>query len=217
MPVRILLDLFVYYFIFMQVIFFFQKILIGISMLLLVTLPIVSRFGSIGFGPMGILYAVSFTAVFLVMIVRPLADIFETQLWLKRLVLLRKGFGILSASIIVGFMLAAIVAPESIYLTSFFSAHFWSFRSYAFFAHLGDVSGLILLVTSNVWSQRLLKRNWKRVQRLSYVYFYAGGIYEAFPLQNAFAFYAMLIVTGFTVSAWAIKIARRTPVVPAGV
>jgi DMSO/TMAO reductase YedYZ heme-binding membrane subunit len=196
----------------MKAIFLLQKFLIAISLLILVVLPIASRFGSIGFGVMGALYQISFGAVFLVMIIRPLADIFNEQLWLRRLIILRKGFGILSASIIIGFMLSSVIAPGSPYLVSLLTAHYWSLKNYVLFAHLGDISGLILLLTSNTFSQKLLKQNWKRIQRLSYVYFYAGGIYEAAALGSDFAFYAMLIVTGFTISAWAIKIARRAPV-----
>jgi DMSO/TMAO reductase YedYZ heme-binding membrane subunit len=196
----------------MKALLVFQKILIGISLALLISIPIFSHFIDIGFKIRGGLYKISFEAVFLVMIIRPLADIFIDWLWLRRLVLLRKGFGILSASIIIGFMLSSIIAPESVYLVSFFTAHFWSIGSYAFFAHLGDITGLILLITSNVFSQKLLKQNWKRIQRLSYVYFYAGGIYEAFALDSTFALYAMLVVTNLTVLAWAVKAWRRSVV-----
>lgn len=193
-----------------------QNIIIGISIVLLTALPISSLFLDIGFVAKGWLFMISFATVFLLMTVRPLADIFNEQLWIRRLVLLRKGFGILSASIIVGFMLSAIVAPNSTYFASFFTAKFWSLSTYAFFAHLGDVTGLILLVTSNIFSQKLLKQNWKRVQRLSYVYFYAGGIYEAFALNSMFALWAILVVTNLTALAWGVKIWRRISVANEG-
>lgn len=197
----------------MPFIFGLQKILIGVSLVLLAGIAIAGRFGGVGFAVMGILYQISFGAVFLVMIVRPLADIFDTQLWLRRLIILRKGFGILSASIIVGFMLSSILSPDSTYLASIATAHYWSLNKYVLFAHLGDISGLILLLTSNQFSQKLLKQNWKKVQRLSYVYFYAGGIYHQYvDPDSLMALYAMFIMTGLTISAWAIKIARRMPV-----
>ncbi len=187
-----------------------QEALINISIALLVALPF-SGFFFVDGPPylyQGLLFNFSFFAVFLTMIIRPLADIFE-QNWLRNLVILRKGLGILSASIIVGFALGKIIDPESAYLSMMFSSRFFSFTNYAFFAHIGDVSGLILLLTSNVLSQRLLKRNWKRVQRLAYVYFYAGGIYEAFALSNTFAEVALWIVTILTIFAWWIKIYRQ--------
>lgn len=188
-----------------------QDILIGISLAFLVAIPVLSKIVDIGVDTKGVLYMVSFGAVFLVMIIRPLADIFPGQLWLRRLVLLRKGFGILSASIIVSFLLASIIAPESTYLSSLFiTADFYSFDRYKFFAHIGDITGFILLITSNTFSQRLLKRNWKRIQKLSYVYFYAGGIYEIFALDSTFALYAVLIVTDLIILAWVAKIARKS-------
>jgi DMSO/TMAO reductase YedYZ heme-binding membrane subunit len=189
---------------------FFQNLLIGLGVFLLVALPASSLFIDIGFEMKGILYTVSFASVFLLMLIRPFADIFIDQLWLRKLVFLRKGMGILSASIIIGFMISAIIAPESTYLTSFFTTKFWSFYTLTLFAHLGDVTGLVLLITSNRFSQKVLKQNWKRVQRLSYVYFYAGGVYEAFALENNFALYAVLVVTNLTVLAWAIKAWRRS-------
>lgn len=199
---------------FMKFLLAFQKILIGISTLLLVGLPVSSLFMDIGFEVKGWLYMISFAAVFLLMMIRPLADILNERLWLRRLVILRKGFGILSASIIVGFMISSIIAPQSVYLKTFLTTPFWSLSSYVFFAHIGDITGLVLLITSNTLSQRLLKQNWKRIQRLSYVYFYAGGIYEGFALDSAFALYAIFVVTNLTVLAWAVKKWRRTSVAP---
>lgn len=195
----------------MKIITDIQDILIGISLAFLVAIPVLSKIVDIGFGVKGVLYTVSFGAVFLVMIIRPLADIFPGQLWLRRLVILRKGFGILSASIIVGFLLSTIIAPGSTYLSSLFTADFYSFDRYKFFAHVGDITGVLLLITSNTFSQRLLKRNWKRVQKLSYVYFYTGGIYEAFALNSMFAFYAVLIVMNIIALSWVVKAFRQNP------
>jgi DMSO/TMAO reductase YedYZ heme-binding membrane subunit len=188
-----------------------QEVLIGISLAFLIALPFSSLLFADGlpYEYQGWLFTLSFFAVFLVMIVRPLADIL-TWNWLRSLVILRKGLGILSASIIASFALGKIFDPASTYLTTMFSLKFFSFANYAFFAHVGDLTGFILLLTSNTFSQRLLKRNWKRVQRLSYAYFYAGGIYEAFALGSIFALVAMIIVTVLTVSAWWIKRYRRT-------
>lgn len=196
----------------MKFLLIFQNILISISLFLLGFIPTYSQTLGMGFAVRGALYAVSFVAVFAVMIVRPLADI-TGFLWLRRLVILRKGFGILSSSIIIGFMVDALITPQSPYLSSLLSGTFFSLDHFTLFAHLGDISGLILLLTSNTFSQKLLKQNWKRIQRLSYVYFYAGGIYEAFALDSMFALYAILLVTNLTVLAWAVKIYRKTAIV----
>lgn len=193
----------------MKMLIAIQNTLIAVSVFFLVSFPIASLFVDFGFEFKEPFYAVSFAAVSFVMLIRPLADIFSGQLWLRKLMFLRKGFGILSASIIIGFMVASIIAPESAYRSFFFTADFWSSDNYILFAHVGDISGLILLITSNRLSQKLLKRNWKRVQRLSYVYFYAGGIYHAFALGSMIALYIILLVTNLTILAWAMKIERR--------
>ena len=188
---------------------FFQNVLITFGLLFLIALPLSTLFGPLTMETKSLLYRASFFVVFLVMVIRPLADIFMGTLWLRKLVIFRKGFGVLSASIIIGLALLAFVTPGSTYLASLISWDFFSFRNYAIFSHIGDVSGFILLITSNRLSQRLLKTYWKRIQRLSYVYFYTGAIFEAFFLGSTFALYALMVVTNVTMLAWGVKKWRR--------
>lgn len=183
----------------MNIILGLQKILIRIGIFLLVTLPLGVFFDGWPASIVNSLFQASFFAVFLVMSIRPLSDV-TGIIFLKRLVILRKGFGVFSASIIVGLMLQRILISPAAYFESLLSV-----SHYALFAHVADLAGLILLVTSNVFSQRLLRSNWKRIQRLSYVYFYAGGIYEAFALDSMFALYAILAITNITALAWLVK------------
>jgi DMSO/TMAO reductase YedYZ heme-binding membrane subunit len=193
----------------MKVIKIFQNILIGISLIILSMLPLLVAFGDEYPDLGGALFRVSFGAVFLVMLIRPLADIFKNQRWLRKLIYLRKGFGILSASIIVGFMFGHIIAPESQYITSIFTKEYWSLDDYILFAHIGDITGLILLVTSNNLSMVLLGRNWKRLQKLSYIYFFAGGIYEMLALNSLIAFIAMIIIMSITVIVFIMNMWRK--------
>lgn len=172
-----------------------QKILLGISLVLLVYIPLVAAFGDLRGETIGQFYDLSFFAVFLVMLIRPLSDIFPHYRWLRRLVLLRKGLGVLSASIVVGFVVGDIIAPDSHYIASIFTREYWSLTSGLLFAHIGDITGFILLITSNNLSVTLLKKRWKTIQKLAYVYFYAGGLYEMYAFNKAFAFWAMLLVT----------------------
>ena len=180
-----------------------QNNLIFDGLLLLFFIPIYSLFSEMSLPAQTALFSLSFFTAFLLMIIRPLADIFVELPLLRKLVVLRKGLGILSASIIVGFMLAKIMAPGSAYLASIFSANFYSLKKFNLFAHSGDLSGLLVLSTSNKYSQKILTGNWKRLQKLAYVYFYSSGIYEAFFLNNQFALYALIVVTGLTSLAWA--------------
>lgn len=192
----------------MKIIKYAQEITTTSGISLLFIIPAVAYFIGIDMQMKALLFTVSFFAAFLVMIIRPLADICPEYTLLKKLVILRKGVGILSASIIVSLMLQQIVLHGSSYFASVFSLNYLSLKNFALFAHLGDITGLILLITSNSLSQRVLKGNWKRVQKLSYVYFYSGGIYEAFFLGSIFAYLALFIVTNLTALAWAMKIHR---------
>ena len=56
----------------------------------------------------------------------------------------------------------------------------------------------------------LLKKNWKRIQKLSYVYFYAGGIYEVLAFGDVFAGYAMTVVSFFVVLAFTLKTFKKS-------
>lgn len=186
----------------MKIITVIQRILIASGIGFLVFFPPSSFFVDIGMETKTLFYDLSFASVFILMLLRPLADIYSEFPWLKRLVLLRKGLGIFSASIIIGFAFGNSIIPGSLYLSNLFSWDFFSFHKYAVFSHLGDVTGFILLLTSNIFSQRVLKRNWKRIQKLSYVYFYSGAVYEAFFLRHSFALYALFVVTNITTLAW---------------
>lgn len=186
-----------------------QNIFLGTSLFVLAYLPLYSAFGEDSNSVKGFLYFVSFLSVTFVMSIRPLADIFSDQKWLRSLVFLRKGLGVFSASIIVGYMFGNVIDPNISYLTKLFSTSYWSLQNCALFARLGDFTGLLLLLTSNNLSIATLKGNWKLIQRLSYVYFYSGGIYEVCVFESMFAYYAMIGVTCITVFAFFLKFLRK--------
>lgn len=186
-----------------------QNILLGISLAILTVLPLWSAFGDDNIKIQGTLYLISFISVTLVMLVRPLANIFIKQKQLRKLVFLRKGFGVLSASIIVGFVIGDIITPESHYISSMFTQEYWSIKNYMLFAHIGDITGFILLITSNNLSVMLFKKNWKRIQKLAYVYFYTGGIYEIYATKSTFAIISMIVVTIMIFVAFILNMRRR--------
>ncbi|KND47091.1 MAG: hypothetical protein AB199_01525 [Parcubacteria bacterium C7867-004] len=148
------------------------------------------------------LFGLSLFTVFLVMIIRPLADLFPSVTWIRPLVILRKGFGVLSASIIVGIMLSKFMVDGFVYALDFFSPEHWSLAGGAVLAPIGDLSALVLLVTSNKYSKRVLGKNWKRIQKLAYVYFYAGALYEFLLLDQVLALVAMILVTALVGAAY---------------
>ncbi|HEU4677259.1 MAG TPA: hypothetical protein VFS75_00905 [Candidatus Paceibacterota bacterium] len=180
-----------------------QEALLAVSVAMLATLPTVLAFNPDLFtdASMAFLYAVAHTALFFVMMIRPLSDLFPSVPYLRPLVILRKGAGVLSASVIVSFLLAKVIVDPSGYLSSIGTGAYWSLHNLALFAHLGDLSAVVLLATSNALSKRVLGKNWKRVQRLSYVYFYASALYVTLMLHTTYVLVYVVFVTLATVFA----------------
>lgn len=179
-----------------------QEILLGISLILLAGLPLLFLYQPRALSALSpSLYFLSLVAVTLVMSIRPLADLYPCIPWIRPLVILRKGVGVFSASIIVSFMLYKILLTGDAYFVQYTTPAFWSMERYALFAHLGDVTAVLLLLTSNVFSKRVLGKNWKRLQKLAYVYFYSGALYEFLALQSSVALVALVLVTVLVVAA----------------
>lgn len=183
---------------------FTQELFLAVSIIILATLP-----ASLALNPQWFseasymwLYAITHAALFFVMLIRPLADVFRGVNWLRPLVILRKGVGVFSAAIVVSFILAKIITDGSLYFADIATADYWSLDRLALFAHLADISAILLLITSNNLSKRLLGKSWKRIQRLSYVYFYASSIYVIFMLDEITPIFYVAIVTLFTALAW---------------
>ncbi len=181
-----------------------QTALLVVSIVLLATLPTTLALKPAIFTDAVYfwLYLIVHVALFLVMMVRPLADIFTKVKWIRPLVILRKGMGVLSASIIVSFIIAKLITNAGGYLSGFLTSAYWSLNNFALFVHVADIAAVLLLVTSNNFSKRLLGKNWKRVQRLSYVYFYASAVYVFCILNEAYMAYFIIAVTLVTVLVW---------------
>jgi len=181
-----------------------QTIMLTLSIVILSTLPsalilVPERFTDTTYLW---LYGVAHLTLFLVMLIRPLADIFRGVVWIRPLVILRKGFGVFSASIVVSFLIAKIITNDSGYFSIYLTPAYWSLENLALLAHLADLSAILLLITSNNLSKLLLGRNWKRIQRLSYVYFYGSALYVFLILNETIPLYYLIIVTIVTYLAW---------------
>jgi len=142
---------------------------------------------------MGLLYDISWFSVVFVMAIRPLKDIFP-KLWILRtLCYYRKALGILSASIIVINWLGMYYFNPASMERYFLSARWELWLPLV--ARLSELTALILLLTSNNISQKILGSWWKRIQRTSYIYFITGWIMAAglFPLK-VYPFMAWVII-----------------------
>lgn len=122
-----------------------------------------------------------FALIFL-MIIRPLRDLLPSVTWLSNLIPLRKELWILSVSIVVSAWIINYTSHWNAFLNIYFSYDYWS--NNGLWAHIWELCWLILLITSNTFSQNLLWPNWKRIQKLSYLYSFAWlyYIWSAFSL-----------------------------------
>jgi len=181
-----------------------QETLLVISVTIMMVFPLVLAFRpeTISSVVTQQIYAISHLFLFFVMMIRPLADIFITNTFIRPLVMLRKGAGVLSASIIVSFIFAKLIVDPVSYITSIGTAHYWSMVDYVVLAHMADLSAIVLLVTSNSFSKRILGSWWKIIQKLSYVYFYGSALYVFLTYGSISQLVALVLVTMVTVIAY---------------
>lgn len=136
------------------------------------------------------LWDLSWYAVTILMLIRPLGDIFPKWMIFRRLLPLRQGLGILSSAVVVTNMAFSYIPSPQSFMDAYFSLQGWVSSS-AIIAHLAEISGFFLLITSNHLSQRTLGAWWKRIQRSSYIYFFAGGLLHS---VHAVSYPSMAIV-----------------------
>lgn len=190
--------------IYFNLIKYLQEILLWIAVGTMMYLPLMIAFrpdvitGSVTLG----LYLIAHLFLFFVMMIRPLADIITSTKWIRPLVILRKGAGVMSASIVVSFILAKLMVDPSGYLASFGTLKYWSLINYAVLAHMADISAIILIITSNNLSKRIMGDWWKKVQNLSYVYFYGSVLYVYLTYGGAYLLVALILVTALTFTAF---------------
>jgi DMSO/TMAO reductase YedYZ heme-binding membrane subunit len=122
---------------------------------------------------------------------------------LRRMVILRKGFWIFSANIIVTMLIAKWIQFPATFF-AFFTLTTWSLWM-GLVARLSELTGVILLVTSNRFSQKKLGIWWKRIQRSSYIYFYTGPIIALQYADHVWEYYIPMIllpILWFTARFW---------------
>ena len=112
-----------------------------------------------------------------VMLIRPLADVLPGIGFLHSLVPLRKEFGIMSGLFIVVHSYDFFARKDLNILTAIFDAKYWSLDSALTWGILGFITVILLLLTSNQLSIRLLRRQWKNVQRLAYPLFFFSAVH----------------------------------------
>ncbi len=189
---------------YMKIIGFLKEFFLGGAILIMLILPLVLVFKSEPLSEAVILrlYDISHVSIFFVMLVRPLADIFIGTKWIRPLVTLRKGVGVLAASIVMSFIFSKIIIDAKGYLGGLLTLEYWSLVNYALIAHLADISAVILLITSNKLSKTILGTWWKKIQKLSYVFFYASSLYVYLTYGHISLLVSMILITLVTVLAY---------------
>jgi DMSO/TMAO reductase YedYZ heme-binding membrane subunit len=177
-------------------------LILGVGTLVVVPLFIVFATVPLSYATSQTLYAISHWFLFFVMMIRPLADIFTKTKWIRPLVPLRKGAGVMSAAIIVSFIMAKLIVSPMGYIGSIGTLEYWSLYKYSVLGHMADLSAIILLVTSNSFSKRVLGSWWKKIQKLSYVYFYGSALYVFFSYGDTHQLIALIVVTLVTFIAF---------------
>lgn len=123
------------------------------------------------------LWDTSWWAVVFVMWIRPLADLLPKFWFLSKLVTLRKAFWILSSSIVITVLIYKFyLTPSSFY--NYFTINNFNLTN-PLLSRLSEITWLILLITSNTFSQKKLWIWWKITQRSSYLYFISWWIIAA--------------------------------------
>lgn len=131
----------------------------------------------IGWSISSFLLSLSWWAVLFVMYIRPLSQLFPKLGILKTLATQRKSFWIISSIIIFVMFFNSYLTDYSSFITYFESSK-WNWF-YPILSRLSEITAIILLFTSNNFSQKKLWIWWKRIQRTSYIYFLSGWLVAA--------------------------------------
>ena len=108
---------------------------------------------------------------------RPLADIFPDLRILRTLIAFRREFGIFSGMMIFAHFIGFLLAGNIPFFSIFKESMYWDYKVFLLWGILGLTVAVIVLMTSNNFSMRILKGWWKVIQRFSYLFLLFGGIH----------------------------------------
>lgn len=117
-----------------------------------------------------------YTLLFIVF-VRPLSDILPKLNILKKLVILRKEIWILSWVFIALHWIWFFLNSKIPVFEWLFSSEYYNMTNLFGWWMIGMYIGVILTITSNNFSIKFLWKNWKKLQRLTYLFFIFWAIH----------------------------------------
>jgi sulfoxide reductase heme-binding subunit YedZ len=149
---------------------------------------------------------ITWWTLFATLTVRPLADITGLKI-LKYVVAYRKWIGI-SVYLIACIHITLILTSKALNLSIFWNPQYWNFNTNIAWGMLTILVLTPVFITSNKYSMRLLKRNWKRLHKLVYVAFILAGIH--IYVFNRDPFITLVpIITWFILWLWTRNIRQR--------
>jgi DMSO/TMAO reductase YedYZ heme-binding membrane subunit len=140
----------------------------------------------------------------LIVFSRPLRDVLPKLGILKKIVALRKEIWIISWIFITAHWLWFFLNSKISLLVWLTSLDFYNLTNLFGWWMIWMYIWIILTLTSNKFSQKFLGKNWKRLQRLTYLFFIFGAIHIAFvdtekilPLSTVVSSWAILWILAY--------------------
>jgi ferredoxin-NADP reductase/ferredoxin/DMSO/TMAO reductase YedYZ heme-binding membrane subunit len=124
-----------------------------------------------------LLFIISWLSVVFVMYIRPLAQLFPKLGILKTLTTQRKSLWIISSIVVFVIFFNKYIFDYWNFL-NYFHSNNWNWL-YPILSRISELTAIVLLFTSNNYSQKKLGIWWKRIQRSSYLYFISWGLVAA--------------------------------------
>lgn len=145
------------------------------------------------------LFMLSWWAVVFVMYIRPLSQLFPKIWLLKTLATLRKSLWIISAMVIFIIFFEKYILDYQNFI-NYLKVSNWHWF-YSILSRISEITAIILLFTSNNYSQKKLWIWWKRIQRSSYLFFVSGWIVAA-AWWSDYYYWTMFIWWILFIAAW---------------
>ena len=114
---------------------------------------------------------ICFNLLIAILAIRPLGDIFPGLRIFRGLLPFRKEAGILCGSLGVAHGIGYFLV-NNLSFSDIFSSYLYDPSRHFLWGIIAVVIAFLLAITSNLFSMRLLRRNWKRLHRLVYVFFF---------------------------------------------
>jgi len=144
-----------------------------------------------------------------IMLIRPLADVFPGIKLLHSLVLFRKEFGIASAWLMILHAYGNFAAGGKNIFVEILKPEYWKLSHPLMWGILGLIVVTVLLLTSNSFSMRVLRQNWKRIQKSAYLLFFLSAIHIALISEDGIVkviLPVLLVMILWTVASLKIKV-----------